>query len=79
MKKYQLALMRLFPNGGWSVNDDDYTKIIFKDSSITSPTIEELEAEVAKMEEEENQRKSDKASLLNRLGITEEEAQLLLS
>lgn len=77
-KQYGVALMRLLPNVKWTVQGDDYENIIFEDSSIIAPTLAELNAELEKMKLEEDQRAINRQLLLERLGITEEEARLLL-
>lgn len=78
-KQYGVALMRLLPNVKWTVQGDDYKNIIFEDSSIIPPTLAELDAELEKMKLEEDQRAINRQLLLERLGITEEEAKLLFS
>lgn len=75
------ALNSLVPGAEWELHGDDYSEIIwFKGEK---PTLEQLESELkiipikeaAKLED----LKSEKDAILQKLGITEDEAKLLLS
>ena len=76
---YQVLEM-LIPNGGWVLTGNDYEGIEFLTCDPISK--EEFEAGFATVDafiaDREAKRAADKAALLERLGITEEEAQLLL-
>jgi hypothetical protein len=78
-KRYDLALMSMFPKGGWSVQDDNYTNIHFEDPTIEKPTLQNLDEELKKIQKEQEQLLIERQNLLNRLGITADEARLLLS
>ena len=75
------VLSYLIPNGGWVISGDDYENIEFLEADPI--TKKEFEAGFAKVDawkiEQEKQMQIKKQELLNRLGITEEEAKLLLS
>lgn len=75
------ALYSLAPNAKWNLIGDDYSQIEWIEGN--KPTLEQLEKEIellpmkkAKLSEEMAEAKN---ALLARLGITEEEAKLLLS
>jgi hypothetical protein len=75
--KITIALSTLRPNAEWILNGDDYANLEWLDTKQTMPTWQEVEAEI-------NNPTPDpsialKADLLSRLGITADEAKLLLS
>lgn len=73
-----LAMLR--PNGGWIMRGNEYEGITFLECEPL--TKEEFEAGFAQYDawkaEQDAAKAATKQSLLNKLGITEEEAQLLL-
>lgn len=75
------AISSLRPSG-WSLVGYDIQDIIY-DEGIEPITQSELDAELkvieSKLQAEAEAKAADKVALLNRLGITETEAQLLLS
>jgi hypothetical protein len=75
------VLAMLIPTGGWYIAGNEYENIQFLECDPI--TKEEFEAGFAKYEawkaEEDAKKVADKAALLDRLGITSEEARLLLS
>jgi hypothetical protein len=75
------VLGMLIPTGGWYIAGDDYENIQFLECDPI--TKEEFEAGFAKYEawkaEQDAKKAADKAALLERLGITEAEAHLLLA
>ena len=77
------AIKKLKPNAEFSFTDGDYSTVKWDILDGQAPTQAELNAaiEVVKAEEiAEAQKKAQaKADLLDKLGITEEEASLLLS
>jgi hypothetical protein len=79
-KGYEVLAM-LIPQGGWVISGDNYEDIQFLECSPI--TKEEFEAGFAQVESDKAynaQIKAEaKAGLLARLGITAEEAELLLS
>jgi hypothetical protein len=82
MIDYTKILNAKYPGAQWSLNGDDYSGLTWL-SDTTKPTkkqLDDLWAEVqAEAIVEEENKKSAKAALLDRLGITEAEAKLLLS
>jgi hypothetical protein len=82
MIDYALILSKKFPNAEWSLNDNDYPEQLqwFDNSEI--PSKDELDSywdEVKFIRQAEADAKAaQRQALLERLGITESEAQLLL-
>jgi hypothetical protein len=76
------TLAFLFPNKEWFLDGDNYENLIWL-SEGNKPTLAELEAEFLllpnKKAEAETQKATEKAALLAKLGITDDEAKLLLS
>ncbi len=77
------AIQSLRPTAEFSFTDGDYSTIVWDVLDGTAPTLAEIQAEIVRLKDEktvEAQNKAAaKAALLDRLGITEAEAQLLLS
>ena len=75
------VLNMLIPQGGWSIEGDDFEGITFH--TCDPVTKKEFEAGFAKVDAWKAKVAEDnavaKAALLARLGITEDEAKLLLS
>jgi hypothetical protein len=78
----RLALESLLPDAKYSLAGDDYENIEWV-SDFEKPTIEEIEAEIKllpkKKAAEIKAKETAKAALLTKLGITADEAALLLS
>ena len=74
------AIHKLIPNAEWHLIDDSLT--VFT-KGVTLPTMSEIDAKVLELEEQAEKeriaRAADKAALLAKLGITADEAKLLLS
>jgi hypothetical protein len=47
------ALLSLAPKAMWTIRDNDYNKIEWQSEDIDMPTIEEIEAEIQRLTEEE--------------------------
>jgi len=77
------AIRKLKPNSEFSFNDDDYSTIKWDVLDGEAPTQKEVDDAVKAIKAEEKiaetNRAADKAALLARLGITQDEAKLLLS
>jgi hypothetical protein len=75
------VLKMLFPNGGWAIRGDEYEGIDF--INIEPITKVEYDKAFAGYDawkaEQDAKAESDKAALLSKLGITADEAKLLLS
>jgi hypothetical protein len=82
MAKGSDVLMMLIPNGGWVITADDFDSIIY-DEGVLPITKAEFTAGFAQYDawkaEQESNQATQKAALLERLGITENEARLLLA
>ena len=76
------ALLNLVPGALWTLRGDNYADLEWE-SDGKPPTIAEIEAEINKLPAKEKAKadklEADKALLLTKLGITEDEARLLLS
>jgi hypothetical protein len=77
------AIQSLKPGAEFSITDSDYSSIVWDVLDGSAPTLAEVNAEIAKIEAEEaakaESKATAKAALLDRLGITAEEAGILLS
>lgn len=77
------AIFKLKPNSQFSFTDDDYSTIKWDLLEGDAPTQSEIDAAIEQVkvdEMTESQTKAEaKAALLAQLGITEEQAKLLLS
>ena len=76
------ALYNLAPKDEWTLSGDDYSELNWI-SDGTPPTVEEIEAEIKLLPSKElaakENKENAKLALLDKLGITAEEAKLLLS
>lgn len=84
MKDYlSLAILKLRPGSEFSYNDRDYSTIKWSVLEGDAPTQAEIDAAIEQVKADEVQAAIDeaaaKAALLERLGITEAEAKLLLA
>jgi hypothetical protein len=84
MKDYlSTAIKKLKPNSEFSYQDEDYSTIKWDILDGTAPTQVEINAAIEQIKAEEAQaaatKATAKAALLAQLGITEEQAKLLLS
>ena len=77
------ALQDLRPNSEFAFNEADYSTIQWHVLEGTAPTKAQVTAEITKIKAAEVKAEADyqasKAALLARLGITEDEAKLLIS
>ena len=82
-------IQSLRPDSGFTMWDDDISTIVWEDSAIKTPSIKEIEAQRIKLQTEFEAaeiaaqellqtNELNKTALLQRLGITAEEAALLL-
>jgi hypothetical protein len=81
MAKGSDVLMMLIPNGGWVITADDFDSIIY-DEGVLPITKAEFTTGFAQYDawkaEQESNQATQRQALLTRLGITEDEARLLL-
>ena len=77
-----LILSKRYKNHTWSIDGNSYAGLEWL-SNTTKPSEEELlshwDSVLAEVEAEAQAKAAEKQALLNRLGITAEEAKLLLS
>lgn len=75
------VLSMLLPDGGWIITGDEYENIQFIECEAI--TKDEFEAGFSQYDawkaEQDAKAQTDKGALLTKLGITEDEARLLLS
>jgi hypothetical protein len=43
------AIVSLYPNAHWEIEDDEYDKLIWKSEDIPKPSLEELQTESARL------------------------------
>lgn len=75
------VMSHLLPNGGWSIAGEDFSTVVFDDGveTITEAEFKAGFASYAAWKKDQDDKKAEaKAALLDRLGITAEEAALLL-
>jgi hypothetical protein len=81
MAKGSEVLSMLIPTGGWVINGNDWEGVQFIEA--TPITKAQFEAGFAQYDawkaEQDSKAEADKATLLAKLGITADEARLLLS
>jgi hypothetical protein len=77
------AIKYLKPNSEFSFNDNDYSTINWIILEGEAPTQAEIDAAIEQVKADEvaeaEAKATQKAALLNRLGITDDEAKLLLA
>jgi hypothetical protein len=77
------ALKNLCPDAEFTFTDEDYSSITWIKNDGIEPTQKQIDDEIKAIKANEAKEASDKAAakaaLLDRLGITQEEATLLLS
>jgi hypothetical protein len=77
------AIRNLAPNAEFSFSGNDLTTLDWQSTSIAKPSLAAIEAEIAKVEKAKESEAADKAAakaaLLAKLGITADEAALLLA
>ena len=74
------ALVRLQPEAIWSLVGDDYNDIDWVSTDISKPTLLEIQKEIETptVSAEATAKATARQAILDRLGLTAEEAQLLL-
>ena len=77
------AIKKLRPTAEFSFSGEDYSTIKWDVLDGTAPTLKEVEDAIVAVKADEKaaeaKRAADKAALLEHLGITEDQARLLLS
>jgi hypothetical protein len=80
--KYTLAdaIHKLLPNAEFVITDNTLAGLEFiKPKNAITPTQAEVDSAIVELEAEAQARATQKAALLERLGISEDEARLLLA
>jgi len=72
------VLDSLMPGVEWSLSNDDLSTLEIHTEGITMPTEKQIKDEIKRLENLEKSKSAVKAALLERLGITADEATLLL-
>jgi len=82
MIRFENAIERLFPDTEWVCYGANLDGLEFMDKSIKKPTQAQIDAALKELEaeaiSESKTNASAKSALLEKLGITEDEAKLLL-
>lgn len=77
------AILSLRPGAQFAIQEDDYSTIVWHELEGTAPTAKAVTDEIARLKAADLTAESDRAAaktaLLARLGLTAEEAKLLLS
>ena len=77
------SLQKLRPNENFSITENDLNSLIWVNDTVTTPSKSEIEVAIKAVKVEEKAAAEAKAAqrkaILDRLGITSEEAALLLS
>ena len=81
MAKASEVLNYLLPNGGWTIEGDNFSSIVY-DNGVRPVTKDAFEGGFAIVDELNAEKATNdaatKAAILERLGITEEEARIIL-
>jgi hypothetical protein len=79
MKLLTSILSALRPGKEFVLNDDDLSTVRWSDPDVVTPTLEEVEAEIARITQEEADKKAAAEAKLAALGLTPEDFKALLS
>jgi hypothetical protein len=73
------ALKSLLGNAEWSISDEDLSTLVIHTAGVIAPTEAKIKAEIKRLADQEAAKPAAKAALLDRLGLTADEASLLLT
>lgn len=73
------ALVSLRPGKEFTFNDEDLTTVRWNDPDVTTPTQAEVDAELARLAQEELDKKAAAEAKLAALGLTADDFKALLS
>jgi hypothetical protein len=79
MNQIVQAIKNLHPEAEFSFTDNDYSTIKWDVLEGSAPTAKEIADEIKRIKDQETAKLAEKSALLERLGITADEAALLLS
>lgn len=77
--KLAKALQSLRPGKEFTFNDQDLETVRWNDSTVITPTQTEIDAELARLEQEDADKKAAAEAKLQALGLTAEDIKALLS
>jgi len=72
------ALNSLLADKAWSISDDDLSTLEIHSEGVTAPTEAEVKAEIKRLADVEKAKPAQKQAILDRLGLTADEAALLI-
>lgn len=73
------ALISLRPGKEFTFENDDISTVRWNDPTVVTPTVEEIEAELARLDQEKADKKAAAEAKLAALGLTPEDFKALLS
>ena len=73
------ALKSLLGTAEWTMSGDDLSTLVIHTEGVKAPTKAQVDAQIKKAAEEEANKVAVKIAILERLGLTEEEASLILA
>jgi hypothetical protein len=77
--KLAKTLQSLRPGKEFTYNDEDLSTVQWNDPSVVTPTHAEVDAEIARQEQEALDKKTEAEAKLAALGLTPEDLKALLS
>jgi hypothetical protein len=77
--KLAKTLQALRPGKEFTYNDEDLSTVQWNDPSVVTPTQAEVDAEIARQEQEALDKKTEAEAKLAALGLTPEDLKALLS
>jgi hypothetical protein len=77
--KLAKTLQALRPGKEFTYNDEDLSTVQWNDPSVVTPTQAEVDAEIARQEQETSDKKTEAQAKLAALGLTPEDLKALLS
>lgn len=79
MKNLAKALLALRPGAEFTYDNEDLATVRWNDPSVVSPTQDEVDAELARLAQEELDKKAAAEAKLVALGLTSDDIKALLS
>jgi len=72
------VLTSLLPEVEWSISNNDLDTLEIHTEGVSAPTQEQIDNEIKRLAAETASKAAARQAVLTRLGLTEEEAQLIL-
>lgn len=79
MNELVKAIQYILPDAEFTLTDDDYSTIVWNVTPTHIPTLEDIENAKISLVQEAQAKENAKLALLDRLGLTSDEAKLLIS